>query len=163
MAIIHGLCQGFPTSLRPTGRMRPPRQYCAAREVIYVLIVLAELMKYWNQNYDFRLNYSTVVPNIMGLINKILRKIYQTSLILLHAARLQSWLTGVRPVIFFSVYPFLDLEFFTYFYISLWKFIKIYYFFKWGCEENRTPDQFNHKSNYRTTRPAKDELPDLRF
>ena len=43
---------------------------------------------------------------------------------------------------FFSV-PLFGLRnfFFSYFYISLWKFIKIYYFFKWGCEENRTPDQ----------------------
>ena len=33
------------SNMRPTGRMRPARQYCAAREVIYILIVLAELMK----------------------------------------------------------------------------------------------------------------------
>ena len=33
------------SNLRPTGLTRPARQYCAAREVIYILIVLAELMK----------------------------------------------------------------------------------------------------------------------
>ena len=33
------------SNLRPTGHMRPARQYHAAREVIYILIVLAELMK----------------------------------------------------------------------------------------------------------------------
>ena len=32
------------SNLRPTGHMRPARQRCAAREVIYILIVLAELM-----------------------------------------------------------------------------------------------------------------------
>ena len=70
------------SNLRPTGRMWPVRRYCAAREVIYVLIVLAELMKYWNQKVlynDLRINYSTVVANIMGPINKILREIYKTA------------------------------------------------------------------------------------
>ena len=33
------------SNLRPTGRMRPVKQYYAAREVIYILIVLGELMK----------------------------------------------------------------------------------------------------------------------
>ena len=33
------------SNLWPTGRMRPARQYCAAREVIYILVVLAESMK----------------------------------------------------------------------------------------------------------------------
>ena len=43
---------------------------------------------------------------------------------------------------YFFPYPFLNLDFFfTYFYISLWKFIKIYYFFQmrmWG-ESNPRP------------------------
>ena len=69
---------------------------------------------------------------------------------------------GGAGAIFFSVPLFGLRSCFTYLYISLWKFIKTYYFFKWGCVENRTSDQ-NHKSNYRTTRPARDELPDIRF
>ena len=90
--------QGFPTCGPRGNTVRPAKSYG--------LIVLAELMKYsrkyWNQKvlyYDLRLNYSTVVANIMGLLNKILRKIYKTFLILLHAARLQTWLTGVRPAV----------------------------------------------------------------
>ena len=91
-----------PVAHGPHAAMRPARQYCAAREVIYVLIVLAELMKYWNQKVlycDLRLNYSTVVAYIIGLINKILRRIYKTPLILLHAARLQTWVTCVWPAV----------------------------------------------------------------
>ena len=38
-------CRPGLSNLRPTGRMRPARQYCAAREVIYILIVFAKLMK----------------------------------------------------------------------------------------------------------------------
>ena len=83
---VDQLCRSGLSNLKPTGHMRPARQYCAACEVIYVLIVLAELMKCWNQKvlyYDLRLNYSTVVANKMGLtlINKILRKSVKTSLI----------------------------------------------------------------------------------
>ena len=33
------------SNMQPTGCMRPARQYCVAREVICILIVLAELMK----------------------------------------------------------------------------------------------------------------------
>ena len=38
---------GYATvsNLRPAGCMRPARQYCVAREVIYILIVLDELIK----------------------------------------------------------------------------------------------------------------------
>ena len=42
--VISGPKAGL-TNLRPTGHMRPARLYCAAREVIFVLKVLAELMK----------------------------------------------------------------------------------------------------------------------
>ena len=35
----------------------------------------------------------------MGLTVKILWKIYKTPQILLHAARLKTWLTGVRPAV----------------------------------------------------------------
>ena len=35
----------------------------------------------------------------MGLIVKILCKIYKTPLILLHAARLKTWMTGLRPAV----------------------------------------------------------------
>ena len=33
------------SNLRPMGRMQPMRQYCAARKVMYILIVLGDLMK----------------------------------------------------------------------------------------------------------------------
>ena len=48
---------------------------------------------------DLRLNQSTVFGNMVGLIVNILWKIYKTPLILLHAARLKTWLIGVRPTV----------------------------------------------------------------
>ena len=60
------LCESNPTecisglsNLRPMGHMWPARQYCVACKVIHILIVLAELMKQWNQKvlyYDLWLN-----------------------------------------------------------------------------------------------------------
>ena len=47
--------------------------------------------------YDIRLNQYIVVANRMGLIVKILWKI--SDLIVLHAARLKTWVTGVRPAV----------------------------------------------------------------
>ena len=60
-------------------------------ELIWHLIVLTESMKWWNQKvlyYDLRLNWSSVVANMMGLIVKILWKVHKTPLILLHVVHL---------------------------------------------------------------------------
>ena len=47
--ILVSMERGDPTpglsNLQPMGHMRPARQYCTARKVKYILIVLAELMK----------------------------------------------------------------------------------------------------------------------
>ena len=62
---------------------------------------------------------------------------------------------------YFFPYPFLDLEFF---YLFLYFTLKIYQnllFFQ--MRRRIEPQTNNHKSNYRTTRQARDELPDLRF
>ena len=42
---VSGNCMAGFSNLRPTGHMRPARQYFAAREVIYILKVLDELIK----------------------------------------------------------------------------------------------------------------------
>ena len=64
---------------------------------------------------------------------------------------------------YFFPYPFLDFEFF---YLFLYFTLKIYQnllFFSNEDVRRIEPQTNNHKSNYRTTRPARDELPDLRF
>ena len=70
-------------------------------QVICILKVWAELMKKWNKALynNFRPSKSGVVANMMSLIFKILRKMYKNPLIFLHAARLKTWLTGVRPTV----------------------------------------------------------------
>ena len=63
----------------------------------------------------------------------------------------------------FFPYPFLDFEFF---YLFLYfKFENLSKFIIFSNKDVRRiePQTNNHKSNYRTTRPARDELPGLRF
>ena len=71
-----------------------------------------------------------------------------------------SWGAGMR---YFFPYPFLDLELF---YLFLYFTLKIYenlLFFSNEDVRRIEPQTNNHKPNYRTTRPARHELPDLRF
>ena len=67
------------------------------------------------------------------------------------------------PGAIFFPYPFLDLEFV---YLFLYFTLKIYQnllFFSNEDVRRIEPQTNNHKSNYQTTRPARDELPDHRF
>ena len=63
---------------------------------------------------------------------------------------------------YFFPYPFLDLEFFFLLFF-IFHFENLSKFIIFSNEDVRRiePQTNNHKSNYRTTRPARDELPDL--
>ena len=69
---------------------------------------------------------------------------------------------GTRAAIFFSV-PLFGHGIFLI--ISIFHFENLSKFIIFSNEDVRRiePQTNNHKSNYQTTRPARDELPDLRF
>ena len=72
----------------------------------------------------------------------------------------RAWSGPVAIFLFSFPYLFLNLEFVYFFYFF---FTLIFFFFLkefvWGIE----PQTNNHKPNYQTTRPARDELPETRF
>ena len=60
---------------------------------------------------------------MMGLIVKILWKIYKTPLILLHAARHKTWLTGVRPAVELSWKALTYADFLKIFFLKKYEFL----------------------------------------
>ena len=68
----------------------------------------------------------------------------------------------VHYAIFFSV-PLFGLRIFLLIFIFHFENLSKFIIFSNEDVRRTEPHTNNHKSNYRTTRPARDELPDLRF
>ena len=91
------------SNLWPTGQMRPIGQYCVrvlcGPQSHIHFSWISELMKPESTVLQSSAQLSTLVANMMGLIFKILWKIYKTPPILFLVARLKTWLTGARPAV----------------------------------------------------------------
>ena len=94
-------CTAGLSSLRPTGRMWPKRQYCAAREVMYILIIswTNEIMKPDSNVLQSSVQLIQLSSLYDGSYSQNSLKIWNIPQLCFMRPHLKTWLTGVRHTV----------------------------------------------------------------